>query len=91
MGFLEITLPNGANVLAYTKTNHEPASYAVLNFDVDDVEVAVDEFNAAGVVTKIYTDLDFGEDVRGISRGMGADLAWFTDPVGNVLSVLTSA
>ncbi len=90
MGFLEIALPSGARVMAYTKPNHEPASYTVLNFDVDDVEAAVDELNAAGVVTKIYTDPDFGTDAKGISRGQGPDIAWFTDPAGNVLSVLVS-
>lgn len=88
MGFLEIDLPGGARVLAYTKPNHEPASYTMLNLDVDDVEAAVDELNAAGIVTKIYTDPDFGTDEKGIARGMGPDIAWFTDPAGNVISVL---
>ena len=88
MGFLEIQLASGARVLAYTKPNHEPASYTMLNFEVDDVEAAVDDLNARGVVTKIYTDPDFGTDAKGISRGQGPDIAWFMDPAGNVLSVL---
>jgi len=88
MGFLDITLANGATILAYVKPNHEPASYTMLNFEVDDVEAAVDDLNARGVVTKIYTDPDFGTDAKGISRGEGPDIAWFTDPAGNVLSVL---
>ena len=88
MGFLDITLANGASILAYVKPNHEPASYTMLNFEVDDVEAAVDDLNARGVVTKIYTDPDFGTDAKGISRGEGPDIAWFTDPAGNVLSVL---
>lgn len=90
MGFLEIQLPNKARVLAYTKPNHQPATFTILNFEVDDVEAAVDELNAAGVVTKIYTDPDYGTDAKGIARGMGPDIAWFTDPAGNVLSVLTT-
>jgi catechol 2,3-dioxygenase-like lactoylglutathione lyase family enzyme len=88
MGFLEITLQSGARVLAYTKPNHEPASYTMLNFEVDDVEAAVDDLNARGVVTKIYSDPDFGTDAKGISRGMGPEICWFRDPAGNVLSVL---
>ena len=88
MGFLEIQLTSGARVLAYTKPNHEHASYTMLNFEVDDVEAAVDDLNARGVVTKIYSDPDFGTDAKGISRGQGPDIAWFTDPAGNVLSVL---
>ena len=91
MGFLEIHLPGGARVLAYTKPNHEPASFTILNLEVDDVEVAVDELNAAGVVTKIYADPDFGTDAKGIARGGGGpDIAWFRDPAGNVISVLTT-
>ena len=88
MGFIDITLPTGARVLAYGKPNHTPASFTILNFPVDDVEAAVDDLNARGVVTKIYTDPDFGTDEKGISRGQGPDIAWFTDPAGNVLSVL---
>lgn len=90
MGFIDITLPTGARVLAYGKPNHTPASFTILNFPVDDVEAAVDDLNARGVVTKIYTDPDFGTDGKGISRGQGPDIAWFTDPAGNVLSVLSA-
>jgi catechol 2,3-dioxygenase-like lactoylglutathione lyase family enzyme len=88
MGFLNLRLASGASVLVYSKPNHAPASYTVLNFEVDDVEAAVDDLNARGVVTKIYSDPDFGTDAKGISRGRGPDIAWFTDPAGNVLSVL---
>lgn len=88
MGFLEIHLPTGADILVYTKPDHQPASFTILNFPVADVEAAVDELNARGVVTKIYTDPDLGTDAKGISRGRGPDIAWFTDPAGNVLSVL---
>ena len=88
MGFIDITLPTGARVLAYGKPNHTPASFTILNFPVDDVEAAVDDLNARGVTTKIYTDPDFGTDEKGISRGRGPDIAWFTDPAGNVLSVI---
>ena len=90
MGFLEIQLPSKARVLAYAKPNHEPATFTILNFEVDDVEAAVDELNAAGIVTKIYSDPDYGTDAKGIARGMGPDIAWFTDPAGNVLSVLSA-
>lgn len=90
MGFLTIRLKSGATILAYVKPNHEPASFTILNFEVDDVESAVDDLNARGVVTKIYTGPDFGTDAKGISRGRGPDICWFTDPAGNVLSVLST-
>jgi catechol 2,3-dioxygenase-like lactoylglutathione lyase family enzyme len=92
MGFLDIHLPSGGSILVYAKPNHTPASFTILNFPVDDVDAAVDELNARGVVTKIYSDPDFGTDERGIARGggRGPDIAWFTDPAGNVLSVLAA-
>ena len=90
MGFLNLHLSSGATILIYTKPNHEPASFTILNFEVDDVEAAVDDLNARGVVTKIYSDPDFGTDAKGISRGRGPDICWFRDPAGNVLSVLST-
>ncbi|MEF2979349.1 VOC family protein [Subtercola sp. YIM 133946] len=89
MGFIELHLDSGATVLAYTKPNHEPASFTIMNFPVDDVEAAVDDLNARGVVTTIYNDDgSLPVDSKGIMRGNGPDIAWFLDPAGNVLSVL---
>lgn len=93
MGFLEIHLEDGGTILVYGKPDHEPASFTILNFPVDDVEAAVDELNSRGVVTKIYTDPSLGTDEKGISHGepgRGPDIAWFRDPAGNVLSVLSA-
>jgi catechol 2,3-dioxygenase-like lactoylglutathione lyase family enzyme len=87
MGFLNLNLATGATILAYVKPNHEPATFTILNFEVDDVEAAVDDLNARGVVTKIYDD-ESHTDEKGIARGWGPDIAWFRDPAGNVLSVL---
>ncbi|WP_367274545.1 VOC family protein [uncultured Microbacterium sp.] len=68
------------------------AGFTVLNLVVADIDEAVSELNAAGVVTKIYTDPDFGTDGRGISRGSGGpDIAWFRDPAGNILSVIVDS
>lgn len=88
MGFIRLHLGAGGSVLVYDKPNHEPATFTVLNFPVDDVEKAVDWLNERGVVTKIYTEPESGTDERGIARGNGPDIAWFKDPAGNVLSVL---
>jgi len=93
MGFLDISLPQGGSILVYVKPNHEPASFTILNFPVDDVEAAVDELNSRGVMTKIYDDPDSGTDEKGIAHGgpgRGPDIAWFRDPAGNVLSVLAA-
>ncbi|GGE90146.1 VOC family protein [Mycetocola zhadangensis] len=88
MGILHLTLPGGAEVIAYPKPDHTPASFTILNFLVSDVGRAVDELNAAGVTTKIYDDEQFPTDDRGIMSGNGPSIAWFRDPAGNVLSVI---
>jgi catechol 2,3-dioxygenase-like lactoylglutathione lyase family enzyme len=90
MGFLEIQLHSGAMILIYAKPNHTPASFTILNFPADDVEAAVDDLNSRGVTTKIYPDDQLPSDSKGIMRGNGPDIAWFRDPAGNVLSVLSS-
>ena len=88
MGFFELVFANGARVLVYDKPDHEPATFTILNFEVDDVDAAVDDLNGRGVVTKIYDDGAIATDEKGIARGNGPDIAWFRDPAGNVLSVL---
>lgn len=87
-GMLELKLGGGTTVLVYPKDNHEPASFTVLNFPVDDVEAAVDHLSAKGVSFERYEG--FPQDDKGIMRGHGPDIAWFKDPSGNILSVLRS-
>ncbi|GHD40689.1 VOC family protein [Mycetocola manganoxydans] len=89
MGLLQLVLPGGAEVLVYPKQDHTPASFTILNFVVADVDVAVEELNGKGVVTKIYDDPNLPTDDKGIMRDNGPTIAWFRDPSGNVLSVLT--
>lgn len=87
MGLLEIHLAGGREILVYPKPDHVPATYTILNFPVDDVEAVVDELWSRGVEMLRYDGFD--QDEKGISRGGGPDIAWFTDPAGNILSVLT--
>jgi catechol 2,3-dioxygenase-like lactoylglutathione lyase family enzyme len=85
---LEIRLGSGAKVLAYPKPNHVPATFTILNFPVSDVESAVDELTSRGVRFEIYDEGELKTDERGIASGPGPKIAWFTDPAGNILSVL---
>jgi catechol 2,3-dioxygenase-like lactoylglutathione lyase family enzyme len=85
-GMLTLHLGGGANVLVYPKPDHRPATFTVLNFPVEDVDRAVDELAAKGVRFERYPGFD--QDDKGIARGQGPAIAWFTDPAGNVLSVL---
>ncbi len=84
---LMLNLAGGGQVLVYPKENHEPATFTILNFPVPDVEEAVDRLTAAGVKFQHYEG-ELQTDEKGIMRGNGPDIAWFTDPAGNVLSVL---
>lgn len=85
-GMLTLRLGGGASVLVYPKAEHTPATFTVLNFPVDDIEAAVDELARRGVATQRYPGMP--ADERGIMREGGPLIAWFTDPAGNVLSVL---
>ncbi|WP_235527697.1 VOC family protein [Burkholderia sp. Leaf177] len=89
MGVLELHLAGGNHVLIYPKANHEPASYTMLNFPVANVERTVDELTARGVRFEKYNMPQLKTDAKGICRDpRGPVIAWFTDPAGNILSVL---
>ena len=53
----------------YAKPDFEPATYTILNFEVDDVDAAVDELRARGVEMERYER--FPQDEKGIARGAG--------------------
>ena len=72
--------------LIYPKDDHQPATFTVLNFAVDDIDDAVDRLSSAGVSFERYEGME--QDEKGINRGEGPDIAWFKDPAGNILSVL---
>jgi catechol 2,3-dioxygenase-like lactoylglutathione lyase family enzyme len=85
-GLLTLHLAGGRDTLAYPKPNHTPATYTILNFEVDDIDQAVDELAARGVQFERYEGL--GQDEKGINRAGGPYIAWFKDPAGNILAVL---
>jgi predicted enzyme related to lactoylglutathione lyase len=89
MRMLLVKLGSGAQVFVYPKEQHTPATFTILNFPVDDIEAAVGELERRGVTLERYAGFD--HDEKGIVRvgnGGPAAIAWFTDPAGNVLSVL---
>jgi catechol 2,3-dioxygenase-like lactoylglutathione lyase family enzyme len=85
-GMLTLQLAGGGAVLVYPKADHEPASFTVLNFPVENIDQAVDGLAAAGVRFERYEGSD--QDERGVQRQYGPPIAWFKDPAGNILSVL---
>jgi predicted enzyme related to lactoylglutathione lyase len=87
-GILRLHLGGGTPTIVYPKPNHVPATFTILNFAVDDVEETVDELTSRGVVFERYEGTPVETDAKGVFRGGGPLIAWFTDPAGNVLSVI---
>jgi catechol 2,3-dioxygenase-like lactoylglutathione lyase family enzyme len=85
-GLMWLHLAGGRDTLVYPQPDATPASYTILNFEVDDIDEAVDALVARGVQFERYEEVE--QDGKGIARGDGPDIAWFKDPAGNVLSVL---
>jgi catechol 2,3-dioxygenase-like lactoylglutathione lyase family enzyme len=86
-GLLWLHLAGDRDTLIYPKENHTPATYTVLNFEVEDADKAVDELTARGVRFERYEGAE--QDEKGISRAAGGPaIAWFKDPAGNILSVI---
>jgi catechol 2,3-dioxygenase-like lactoylglutathione lyase family enzyme len=86
-GLLNLHLAGDRNTLVYPKPDYVPATYTILNFPVADIDEAVDRLAERGVRFERYDG--FEQDEKGISRIENAPaIAWFTDPAGNILSVL---
>jgi catechol 2,3-dioxygenase-like lactoylglutathione lyase family enzyme len=89
-GLLWLHIAGGRDIIIYPKPNHSPATFTILNFPVDDIDRAVDELTERGVRFERYDG--FEQDEKGIARPSGKEqgppIAWFTDPAGNILSVL---
>ena len=90
-GVLTLRLAGGNHILIYPKPNHVPATFTVLNFPVDDVDLAVEELTKRGVRFEQYDLPNLKTDKKGIMRGKGPTIAWFKDPAGNILSVIDQA
>ncbi|MFC6096402.1 VOC family protein [Flavobacterium qiangtangense] len=87
-GMVNLQIEGGNNVLIYPKENHEPATYTVLNFPVNDIDKEVDSLISKGVTFEQYDTKDIKTDEKGIFRDNGMAIAWFKDPAGNILSLI---
>ncbi len=91
---IRLHLPGGSTVFAYPKNDHQPATFTIVNFVVENIDEAVDELTHRGVQFEHYQEGP-PTDEKGILRGrahhMGPDIAWFKDPAGNTLAVLQPA
>src|SRR5215510_8579357 len=86
---LELDIGGGTSVFIYPKENHAPATFTILNFLVSDVEKTVDDLKKRGVRFENYQQEGIKTNEKGIHRDGGPTIAWFKDPAGNILSVLS--
>jgi catechol 2,3-dioxygenase-like lactoylglutathione lyase family enzyme len=92
MGGFNLTIPQtDSAVFVYPKEDHEPAVFTVFNLFVDDIAQAVEELKTRNIEFESY-DEPMKTDENGIywgqKEGNGPNIAWFTDPSGNIISVL---
>ena len=85
-GLLWLHLAGGRDTLVYEQPDATPASFTILNFEVNDIDAVVDALAARDVRFERYDSMD--QDERGVFRAEGPYIAWFKDPSGNLLSVL---
>ncbi|WP_225874838.1 VOC family protein [Pedobacter hiemivivus] len=91
MGTLELHITDSIPVLIYLKSNHEPATFTVLNFPVESVDATVNDLMGKRVQFEQYSYEYLKTDEKGIFRGEGPVIACFKDPGGNILSVMEKA
>ena len=60
----------------------------MLNFPVEDVAATVAELRGRGVEFEKYAGTPVETDDDYVFRGGGPLIAWFTDPGGNILSII---
>jgi catechol 2,3-dioxygenase-like lactoylglutathione lyase family enzyme len=77
---------NGVMLRLQKVLEHTPASHTVLGWDVADIRAEVKELTGRGVTFERYDRL--AQDESGVwAAPSGAQVAWFKDPDGNVLSL----
>lgn len=95
MGNILTVTTGGGKFIIYPKPNHTPASFTVYNFPVKDIDETVMGLKEKGVAFESYDSEYLKTDENNISRGDGGEhgpsIAWFTDPAGNILSVIEEA
>src|SRR3954469_7700015 len=66
-GMLQLSTDGNNPIIVYPKPNHEPATFTILNFPVDNVEKVVDDLIGKGIKFEQYTGM-IQTDEKGICR-----------------------
>ena len=92
---LELHLAGGTMpVFIYPSDDYHAPEHTVLNFIVDDIDAAVNDLKTRGIAMEHYDQPGIKTDAKGIMRTKSGDpgpkaIAWFKDPAGHTLSVLS--
>lgn len=80
-------LGDGTTMRLSSVPGYQPHPHTVLGWAVPDIRAALAELREKGISPNIYDG--FGQDADGIwgSPASGAQVCWFPDPDGNVLSL----
>jgi catechol 2,3-dioxygenase-like lactoylglutathione lyase family enzyme len=54
MGIIELHIEGSNRIIIYPKPNHEPATFTILNFPVDNIDKEVDELISKGIKFEQY-------------------------------------
>lgn len=92
---LELHLAGGTMpVFIYPSDDYHAPEHTVLNFIVDDIDAAVAELRKRGIAMEHYDQPGIKTDAIGIMWTKSGEpgpkaIAWFKDPAGHILSVLS--
>ena len=92
---LELHLAGGTMpVFIYHSEDYHAPEHTVLNFIVDDIDEAVADLKKRGIAMEPYDQPGIKTDAKGIMHTKAGDpgpnaIAWFKDPAGHILSVLS--
>jgi len=81
---LTLHISGNCEARIYSKADHIPATFTILNFPVKKIETAVKELKTKGIKFEQYKNTDS----EGISRNEGPLILWFKDPAGNFISII---
>ncbi len=86
-GWLYLNTSGDNHIMVYSRPNHSPANFTVLNIPCDNINTTVDELRGKGISFEHYEG-DIKTDEKGIHHWEnGPDIAWFKDPAGNIIAV----
>jgi catechol 2,3-dioxygenase-like lactoylglutathione lyase family enzyme len=82
-----LKLASGTVLRATFAGDFKPQPFTILGWRVADIEAVASELTAAGVVFNRYPGMNDQHPLAIWTAPGGTQVAWFTDPFGNVLSL----